>query len=138
MVFSRRLEAGGNKWLVVSWRARRSAVPRAARVDFKRMGASKPPDGKIMGRWGLAYGAKRNRKDSGTSSGDRLTDQKQFGGRRSSSPDPRDEEARGDRRRVGSQTPGSQPGMKKTRIEFDPGWRPVAMCPRTPGFELRT
>jgi hypothetical protein len=50
--------------------------------DFNGVGASKPPDAKTMGRWGFALGPEGSQKDSGTSSGDRLTDQRQFDGRR--------------------------------------------------------
>ena len=70
---------------------------------------------------GRALGPKRSRKDSGTSSRDRLTDQKQFGGRRSSSLDPRDEGDRRDRRRAGSQTPGSQPGVRGRALSLTQG-----------------
>lgn len=42
--------------------------------DFKRVRASNPPEAKTMGRWGLALGPEGIRKDSGTRSGDRLTD----------------------------------------------------------------
>jgi hypothetical protein len=110
----------------------RNAKGRANLVnrDFNGVGAFKPPDAKTMGRWGFALGPEGSRKDSGASSGDRLTDQRQFDGRRTSSLDRREEAGRRVRRRVGR--PGIVARCQKARIEFDPGWQTAGACGRVP------